>query len=109
MKIECIICFEKYDELLFIKFNCDHMVCLKCYERLLNYDNFLCPICRKSIDIEHNLQQNNQTNNQTNNQNIIENYEYRYYLATRICHFFILISLLCALLIACYLIYLQYT
>jgi hypothetical protein len=44
----CIICFEENKEK--ILFDCTHSICLFCYSKLLEKENAVCPICRKSLD-----------------------------------------------------------
>ena len=87
MEIDCIICFYKFDEELFIKFDYDQIICLKCYEKLLNYNRVLCPICRKSIDIKNN------SNIQINNRDIT-NYDYHFCLMVKLCYIFVVISII---------------
>lgn len=55
---ECIICFEDYNYMII--FDCSHTICLVCYEKILNTNNALCPICRSDID---NIIDNNINNN----------------------------------------------
>lgn len=45
----CIICMEyNINEIIF---DCNHMICLSCYEKMLNINTIvLCPICRKIVD-----------------------------------------------------------
>lgn len=45
----CIICMEtNIDDIIF---DCNHTICLICYEKMLNtYDILKCPICRKIVD-----------------------------------------------------------
>jgi len=45
---ECIICFEDYNYMII--FDCSHTICLVCYEKILNTNNALCPVCRSDID-----------------------------------------------------------
>jgi hypothetical protein len=50
----CIICFEEYTaNIMPIILNCNHKLCLICYEKILNTkNNVLCPICRNLIEKE---------------------------------------------------------
>ena len=54
----CPICYEDYKDNNII-FECKHMVCIACYDRLINNNNniTLCPLCRAVIDeyiyVEH--------------------------------------------------------
>ena len=51
---QCIICFEEYTENnIPIILNCNHKLCLICYEKILDTrHNVLCPICRSNIEKE---------------------------------------------------------
>jgi hypothetical protein len=55
----CIICFE--NEMEMIIFDCNHNICLICYEKMLSmYDTIKCPLCRNiieapKIDITNNI------------------------------------------------------
>ena len=48
----CIICLDEYENKII--FDCNHEICLICYEKILNWTdyNILCPICREKIDIK---------------------------------------------------------
>ena len=48
---ECIICFEQNE---MVDLSCSHSMCIFCYEKLLNQDNFKCPICRTIIESSEN-------------------------------------------------------
>lgn len=50
----CIICFEEYTaNITPIILDCNHKLCLICYEKILNTrNNVLCPICRNIIEKE---------------------------------------------------------
>lgn len=99
MEIDCIICFDKFDEELFIKFDCDHIICLKCYEKLLNYNRVLCPVCRKSIDVKNNSQ------TEINNRDIIRNHNYYYYLFIQLFCVLLRFIFIIVILVAIYSIY----
>jgi hypothetical protein len=45
----CIICMEtNMDEIIF---DCNHTICLNCYQKMLSMNNTIyCPICRKIVD-----------------------------------------------------------
>lgn len=47
----CPICYEDYKDNNII-FDCKHMVCFDCYDKLINNNNIvtLCPLCRAVID-----------------------------------------------------------
>jgi hypothetical protein len=47
----CIICMEtNMDEIIF---DCNHTICLNCYQKMLSMNNTIyCPICRKIVDEE---------------------------------------------------------
>ena len=51
----CIICMEiNMNDIIF---DCNHTICLICYERMLNaYDIVKCPICRNIIDDNNIIQ-----------------------------------------------------
>jgi len=58
----CVICFEVIDSHYYIIFDCNHSICLFCYEKILNiHDEIICPLCRAVIEI-----------NNCNNNNILE-------------------------------------
>ena len=45
----CIICLEDDNDM--ILFDCNHTICISCYEIMLNtYDVVKCPICRHVIE-----------------------------------------------------------
>lgn len=44
---ECPICYTEGD--IYFKFNCDHIVCAKCFASLLMNSHDRCPICRRDI------------------------------------------------------------
>lgn len=45
----CVICFEyKYK----ITLPCQHMICICCYQKLLEYNITTCPLCRHPIELE---------------------------------------------------------
>ena len=51
---ECPICFEKLNN--FVILDCNHVFCLNCIQKTCisfidNFDNQLCPICRKQLSI----------------------------------------------------------
>lgn len=50
MTEECQICFESYTIEDQVIFDCTHTVCIRCYEKLIQY-NSPCPFCRSIIDI----------------------------------------------------------
>jgi len=51
----CIICMEI--NMNYIIFDCNHTICLICYEKMLNtYDILKCPICRNIIDDNNIIQ-----------------------------------------------------
>ena len=43
---DCIICFNSYANNYYIIFNCTHEVCIYCYQKLLNSNKLICPLCR---------------------------------------------------------------
>ena len=49
--MECIICYDEYklnDEVIF---NCNHKICVYCYQKLLNSAVIIrCPLCRVIIE-----------------------------------------------------------
>jgi hypothetical protein len=51
---DCIICCEYNDMIIF---DCSHIICIVCYEKIIN-TNPLCPICRKPIDMKQPIQNN---------------------------------------------------
>ena len=57
---ECIICYNEYDIVDGIIFNCKHMLCLSCYQNILNNtSNITCPMCRQSLEISNTNELNN--------------------------------------------------
>lgn len=44
--MECPICFENFENSFIVKIPCKHVFCLNC---ILNFINFECPLCRKSM------------------------------------------------------------
>lgn len=45
--VECGICYETTSEIG--QFQCQHPFCIHCIEKLLEYDNLDCPLCRETI------------------------------------------------------------
>jgi hypothetical protein len=76
---DCIICFNSYKTSYYIIFNCNHEICIYCYEKLLNNNKLKCPLCRIIIiDIDNgntgnNIIQPNSVNNNNEISNIINN------------------------------------
>jgi hypothetical protein len=49
--MECIICYEEYKPDEEIEFNCNHKMCIFCYQKILNNDPIMrCPLCRTIIE-----------------------------------------------------------
>lgn len=48
-KEECAICFDSYTIEDRVIFDCNHSVCIPCYEKLIQ-SNPSCPFCRTQID-----------------------------------------------------------
>lgn len=48
-KEECAICFDSYTIEDRVVFDCNHSVCIPCYEKLIQ-SNPSCPFCRTQID-----------------------------------------------------------
>jgi hypothetical protein len=48
-KEECAICFDSYTIEDRVVFDCNHSVCIQCYEKLIQ-TNQSCPFCRTQID-----------------------------------------------------------
>ena len=49
---ECVICYNEYNIENAIIFDCNHHICLKCYETLINkFYQLSCPLCRRIIEI----------------------------------------------------------
>jgi hypothetical protein len=47
----CIICYEEYTiDNMHIILDCNHKLCLICYEKILTKKTVLCPICRNIIE-----------------------------------------------------------
>ena len=48
----CPICFENFDfnEKLPKKLKCQHVICLKCLEKMLIYKYVKCPFCNNEIE-----------------------------------------------------------
>ena len=65
---DCIICFNSYTNDNYIIFDCKHEVCVYCYQKLLNSNKLLCPLCR--IIITDNIHINSSYKN-----NIIQPYD----------------------------------
>ena len=48
---ECIICYNEYNMENAIIFDCNHHICVACYQRIINIsDDVLCPLCRRIVD-----------------------------------------------------------
>ena len=57
---ECFICYNKYNIVDGITFNCKHNICLSCYQNILNNTpNIACPMCRQSLEISNTNEPNN--------------------------------------------------
>jgi ribosome-binding protein aMBF1 (putative translation factor) len=50
MNESCVICFEYQYKINFEQ--CQHQVCIVCYQKLLLYNITTCPICRQPIELE---------------------------------------------------------
>ena len=75
---ECIICYNHYIINDGVIFNCDHRVCIACYQNMINnIPNVTCPLCRRSIDNTNNTNNNTiihySINDIINNEIIINN------------------------------------
>ena len=55
--MECIICYEENQPP--ITFSCQHTICINCYQKLLNYRNYQCPICREPYEHSQRLIEQN--------------------------------------------------
>jgi hypothetical protein len=54
---ECIICYNQYNIKDGIIFECNHKMCIKCYQIILNNtSNLTCPICRRSLENKQELE-----------------------------------------------------
>tara|TARA_R110002073_G_scaffold17072_1_gene64802 strand:- start:64 stop:393 length:330 start_codon:yes stop_codon:yes gene_type:complete len=54
--MDCCVCLEEKND--FNKLNCDHQVCVGCYENLIKFDIISCPLCRTKF----REKSNNKTN-----------------------------------------------
>jgi hypothetical protein len=46
---DCPICYEKMEDLTFVKLNCSHQFCKPCIKRHLSINKHFCPMCRGTI------------------------------------------------------------
>ena len=48
---ECVICYNDYTIENAIIFDCNHTICLTCYQEMINrFDDVSCPLCRRIIE-----------------------------------------------------------
>lgn len=83
-KEECIICYNKYDIMDGIIFDCNHKMCIICYESMINNElNLICPICRRSIEVKKDVQisimQVNEVNEVNERRTYLICYNYRFF------------------------------